>query len=140
MEMGKKTNKTLYLPDWVIELVDKEGEKFGGPGAVAAASIFDFCRKNKSEKKRVLKEYTSHAIEVGYEGEEPADSGAEAESAVDRCIGEIKQYAVRYHIPGEDERRLIRSIRGALGEDRGVRAEAEKRRRRTSGRGGAQTR
>ncbi len=31
----KKTNKNLYLPDWVIDSLDAEGEKYGGPGAVA---------------------------------------------------------------------------------------------------------
>ena len=134
--MGKKTNKTLYLPDWVIELVDKEGEKFGGPGAVAAASIFDFCRKKKSEKKQVLKEYTSHAIEIGY-GEEMADSDADGGAAVDKCIEEIREYAVRYKIPDEDEQRLIESLRHALGDDSEIRAEAEKQRRRTGRRGGA---
>ncbi len=66
IRMGKKTNKTLYLPDWVIELLDDEGDSFGGPGVIAAASIFDFCRKKIDAKKRILKDYYSDAVETTY--------------------------------------------------------------------------
>lgn len=37
---GKKINKNLFLPEWLIPLLDMEGERFGGPGIVASAAIY----------------------------------------------------------------------------------------------------
>ncbi|HUS74330.1 MAG TPA: hypothetical protein VMY06_14825 [Sedimentisphaerales bacterium] len=34
--MLKKVRKTLYLPAFVAQLLDKEGEIYDGPGVVAA--------------------------------------------------------------------------------------------------------
>lgn len=41
-KMGKKSNKNLYLPDWIIEWLDNNGAKFGGPGDTASTAIMAF--------------------------------------------------------------------------------------------------
>lgn len=64
--MNEKNKKTLYLPDWVIGLLDKEGVKYDGPGVVAAASINAFCKLSSQEKIRVLQEFRKSEISLAY--------------------------------------------------------------------------
>jgi len=33
--MNVKIKNTLYIPDWIAEILDAEGEKYEGPGTVA---------------------------------------------------------------------------------------------------------
>ena len=47
---AKKINKNLFLPVWIIELLDKEGERLEGPGEVAATAIFTFCNMGNTGK------------------------------------------------------------------------------------------
>jgi len=64
--MPEKVRKTLYLPDWVVEYLDAEGNISDGPGLIAAAAIYHFCIKSHQIKKKMLKDYINHAIEVTY--------------------------------------------------------------------------
>jgi len=70
--MRKKSNKTLYLPPWIIEVLDFEGDKYDGPGVVAAAAIHNFSIQKIKEKKAMLKEYMSKEIEIAYNDESAA--------------------------------------------------------------------
>jgi len=64
--MEKKIRKTLYLPEWVGNLLDVEGEKYGGPGIVASAAISSFALLSDNEKKRILQNYRNKEIEIAY--------------------------------------------------------------------------
>jgi len=55
--MGKKSNKTLFLPEWIQAVLDKEGECYDGPGVIAAASIYHFSQQKKTEKIKALEAY-----------------------------------------------------------------------------------
>lgn len=41
--MKNKTKKNLYLPNWIIQILDAEGKRYDGPGVVAAAAVYFFC-------------------------------------------------------------------------------------------------
>ena len=61
-----KTNKNLFLPPWVIELLDSEGERYGGPGEIAAIAIFNFCSLNDLAKKEAIKKYRDEEADRVY--------------------------------------------------------------------------
>lgn len=67
--MAQKERKTLYLPPWISEILDFEGEKYDGPGIVAASAIHYFSIQNTKNKKNILKEYRSKEIENAYKDE-----------------------------------------------------------------------
>jgi len=71
--MAKKNRKTLYLPDWVEELLDREGAKYDGPGVVASASIYAFCNLSKKGKIETLKAFRQSEISRAYEEKKPDD-------------------------------------------------------------------
>jgi len=52
--MRKKYKKNLFLPAWLIDILDSEGELYDGPGTVAAASIYHFSQCKKTEKVNIL--------------------------------------------------------------------------------------
>jgi hypothetical protein len=62
----KKDKKTLYLPDWLIELIDREGDRYDGPGILAGAAIWNFCRIPESERVKILQEYRIKEIQEAY--------------------------------------------------------------------------
>jgi hypothetical protein len=62
----KKDKKTLYLPDWLIELIDREGDRYGGAGILAGAAIWNFCRIPESERVKILQEYRIKEIQEAY--------------------------------------------------------------------------
>ena len=68
--MAKKQNKTLYLPEWILGLLDREK---GKPGVIVGASIYDFVQRQDREKVRILKAFRSKEIEVAY-GDNPGDT------------------------------------------------------------------
>jgi len=64
--MNKKVRKTLYLPEWITLILDNEGEKYDGPGVVAAAAINAFDEMDKTNKKSKLKSFRDKEIEIAY--------------------------------------------------------------------------
>jgi hypothetical protein len=64
--MMEKGRKTLYLPAWVIDLLDKEGEKYDGPGVVAAVAITAFCLMKNGEKVKVIQDYRTEEVKRAY--------------------------------------------------------------------------
>ena len=71
--MSTKTNKNLYLPQWIQELLDAEKEK---PGKVAGAAIFDFCKRSDQEKVNILNEYGARDTQIVYGLAAVADENA----------------------------------------------------------------
>jgi len=63
--MSKKVRKTLYLPEWITEILDKESETIG-PGVVVAASINAFDEMDKTNKKSLLKRFRDKEIDMAY--------------------------------------------------------------------------
>lgn len=41
--MTKKIKKTLYLPEWLVEILDREAELYDGSGTVASTAIYALC-------------------------------------------------------------------------------------------------
>jgi hypothetical protein len=74
--MAKKTKKNLFLYEWIIELLDREGEKYDGLGTVVAAAIAAFCSLSKSEKIAAFKKYREKEIKMAYNNED--DDGTES--------------------------------------------------------------
>ena len=64
--MNKKIRKTLYLPEWLADILDSEGEAYDGPGVVAAASIHSFSKMDKKNKISTLRNFRSKEIEIAY--------------------------------------------------------------------------
>jgi len=65
--MAQKERKTLYLPSWIVEILDIEGEKYDGPGVVVASMIYAFSVKNRKEKIKVLQDYRANEITMAYD-------------------------------------------------------------------------
>lgn len=61
--MSTKTNKNLYLPQWIQELLYAEKDK---PGKIVGAAIFDFCRRPTEEKVKILTEYGARETAILY--------------------------------------------------------------------------
>lgn len=81
--MTEKKRKTLYLPGFVCEELDVEGEKYDGPGVVASAAINAFCAMSDDKKKLALQNYRTKEIELAY-ADEVDQIVSEAEAAVQK--------------------------------------------------------
>jgi len=80
--MMEKGRKTLYLPDWVIEMLDKEGEKYDGPGVIASASICAFCQLREADKIKMIQNYRTEEVKRAYLGAKGVvESAAQDESS-----------------------------------------------------------
>lgn len=83
--MGKKKieklNKNLWMSVSICEKLDVEGENYGGPGAVAAAAIYHFCRAENSEKGEIMLSFRESEIRAAY-ADEVDETVSEAEAAV----------------------------------------------------------
>ena len=62
----KKLRKTLYLPVWVVDLLDCEGKLAGGPGDIAGAAIMAFCDCPPEIKADILMCYSNREIKSAY--------------------------------------------------------------------------
>lgn len=64
--MAEKNTKSLYLPDFIIKILDEEAVKGGGPGVVAAASILEFSTKKPKEKAEIIKRFHNKEVTISY--------------------------------------------------------------------------
>ena len=64
--MLAKERKTLYLPQWVVKMLDDEGSAYAGPGLAASVAIWDFWSKSETAKKRIYKKYSQYEIDSEY--------------------------------------------------------------------------
>ncbi len=71
--MNEKVKKSFYIPQWVCDQLESEGEQYGGPGVVVAAAIAMFCSRSKEEKAGVLKAYREEEIDRSYEDADEDD-------------------------------------------------------------------
>jgi hypothetical protein len=72
--MSKKEKKNFAIPPWIVEILDYEAEKAGGPGIVVAASILYFNTRNPKEKADIIKEYRSREISLAYQDDTAAQA------------------------------------------------------------------
>ena len=80
--MNEKVKKTLYLPDWVADLLDREGQKYDGPGVVAASAITSFCLMSDPDKVKTIQDYRSKEVERAYlDTQSIVESAAQDEKA-----------------------------------------------------------
>jgi len=63
---SEKINKNLSIPLWIAELLDREGERLGGPGEAAAAAIYTFCNMDNRGKNEALKQYKAKEADLRY--------------------------------------------------------------------------
>ena len=85
----EKNKKTLYLPQWLISLLDAEGERIDGPGVVVGAAVFAFCEAAPEEKAKLLERFRQVEIQHAYQlkDDEPApkDAGKSLRQAAARA-------------------------------------------------------
>jgi len=85
--MNEKIRKTLYVPIWIGEMLDADGELYGGPGVIVSAAILKFYNLDGKQKKEVLREYRNREIT-----ESPfPDAKAVVERAVAQSGGEMRK-------------------------------------------------
>ena len=80
--MAKKIQKNLYLPDWLIDMVDAESTKGKSIGVIASAAIYAYCTSPPAVKAKIITAY----------GEFETSGGAGQE--FDEYINEIVEKAV----------------------------------------------
>jgi len=78
----KKSRKTLYLADFVIDLLDKEGALYDGPGVVAAAAIYQFSNLTQKGKVDSMNAFRNAEINLAYADEDKAIAKSVVESAL----------------------------------------------------------
>lgn len=84
----EKLNKNLFLPCFICEELDIEGDKHSGPGAVAAAAIYHFCHAENSEKRKIMLAFREWEAKTAYPDE------------VDQIVSEA-EVAARKQKPGQ---------------------------------------
>jgi hypothetical protein len=84
--MTEKIRKTVYVPDWIGELLDTEGGCYDGPGVVVSAAIYEFCCLTKKGKIEALNAFRQAEISRAYETEGLSDKDL-AKSAVSSSLG-----------------------------------------------------
>lgn len=65
-EKSIKINKNLFIPQWIAELLDLEGERCEGPGGIAAVAIYTFCKMADKDKNTAIKQYKAKEIDYIY--------------------------------------------------------------------------
>ncbi len=61
--MAKKLQKNLYLPDWLIELIDTESIKGKSVGEIAAAAIYAYCTSSVELKAKIITAYSEYVVD-----------------------------------------------------------------------------
>lgn len=84
VRMVEKIKKCLYLPDWVADLLDKEGETYDGPGVVASAAITAFCGLKKNEKMKIVQNYRTQEVKRAYQDTKDIVENASQDESEDR--------------------------------------------------------
>lgn len=64
--MAEKIRKTLYIPAWIAECLDSEGEKYNGPGILVSAAISLFQDLPPAAKIAALRAYRNKEISLAY--------------------------------------------------------------------------
>lgn len=111
--VNEKIRKTLYLPNWIAELLDSEGERGNGPGVIAAAAISLFCRLSDKDKIAALKTYQEEEIEKSYAPN--ANHKTQSRQQLHNAIGRIKemleveklQPGTIYRVLDKDEQKVL---------------------------------
>lgn len=88
--MSEKIRKTLYLPGWIAQLLDNEGNRTDGPGFIAAAALFNFCNSTNKGKKEILNRYKTAEIERDY-SEDNTESKKEPENIDKKSLTTVRE-------------------------------------------------
>jgi hypothetical protein len=64
--MVKKVKKTLYIPEWVVKLLDVEGDRYDGPGVAISTMIYHFSNISMTEKVLAVESFRKKEIEMAY--------------------------------------------------------------------------
>lgn len=64
---SNKQKKTLHLPNWICDLLDKEGHLLGGkPGLVASAAVLMFSEASSGQKAQCLRRIHEQELTDAY--------------------------------------------------------------------------
>ncbi len=63
-----KTRKTLYLPQWLVDLLDAEADRVDGPGKIVSASTLHFLESAESERIDMITRFRAKDLIVAYSG------------------------------------------------------------------------
>ncbi len=79
--VSSKQKKTLHLPTWICELVNREGDLLGGKtGLAAAAAILMFSEADTERKVRYVRRIQEKEVTDAYyqsDGRNPVDESSE---------------------------------------------------------------
>ena len=67
-EKNLKKGRNFYVPDFVSEMLDSEGERYGGPGVVASSAILMFFNASDKAKRDAVKSFRDAEIDLAYDG------------------------------------------------------------------------
>jgi len=59
-------NKNLYIYRWLVDMLDTDGERYGGPGVVVSTAINAFCNATDEQKRAMLKNFREAEINHAY--------------------------------------------------------------------------
>ena len=82
----EKVKKNLFIPAWVSEMIDQEGDLLGGKqqGTVISAAILMFVRSEPELKAKYIREVQDIQLAEAYNLKSPAKKLAE--SIVDEAV------------------------------------------------------
>lgn len=86
--MTEKIRKTIYIPAWIAEELDAEGDRYDGPGVVVAASIQAFCNLSEQQKIKAIQDYRNVEVEKAYQTD--AADIINAQSAADQAASSAR--------------------------------------------------
>jgi len=64
---NEKIKKSLYLPAWIVEMLNSEGEIYDGPGVVTGAAILALCDSPQDEKTKIIQRYREKEVSEAYQ-------------------------------------------------------------------------
>ena len=85
--MTEKIRKTIYIPAWIAEKLDAEGDRYDGPGVVVAASIQAFCSLPEPQKIKAIQEFRN----IENDAKEIANAKSAVNQAADYARSELKE-------------------------------------------------
>jgi hypothetical protein len=91
-----KVKKNVYVPDWVSKTIDTEGEFYGGPGVVIAASVCLFSRLSQDAKQTALENFRKQEIAHAF-GKPTTSSATRIHAELDEIAAEAKAARRPHH-------------------------------------------
>jgi len=63
----EKIKKGIFLPKWVSDILDQEGELYDGTSVVCSAMVFYFSQCTKEQKAQIMQQYRLREVMEAYD-------------------------------------------------------------------------